>query len=73
MNPGDITKRKRGKDELQHAISLLQSTLESTADGILVVDNAGKAVYFNSRFSSPWQIPQHILDKRDDDAAINHA
>jgi two-component system cell cycle sensor histidine kinase/response regulator CckA len=68
----DITERKRAEEELRQAVSLLQSTFESTADGILLVDRAGKIVSFNSRFVSLWQISQSILDKRDDKAAINH-
>jgi two-component system cell cycle sensor histidine kinase/response regulator CckA len=68
----DITECKRGEQELRRAVSLLQSTFNSTADGILVVDRAGRMVSFNERFSSLWQIPQNILDSRDDDAALAH-
>ncbi len=50
--------------------SLLVATLEATADGILVVDAAGKIARFNERFAQLWRIPQHILDARDDEAAI---
>ena len=68
----NITERKRADEELRRAVSLLQSTLESTGDGILVVDPAGKIVLFNKRFVSLWQIPQSILDTREDEAAISH-
>jgi PAS domain S-box-containing protein len=68
----DITDRKRAETELRRTVSLLQSTFNSTADGILVVDHAGQIVSFNERFSSLWQIPQNILDSRDDDAALAH-
>jgi diguanylate cyclase (GGDEF)-like protein len=50
--------------------SLLLATLEATADGILVVDHAGKIVRFNERFAKLWKIPQAILDTGDDDRAI---
>ena len=50
--------------------SLLLATLEATADGILVVDHAGKIVRFNERFARLWRIPQSILDSGDDDRAI---
>lgn len=50
--------------------SLLLATLEATADGILVVDRAGKIVRFNERFARLWRIPQAVLDSADDDRAI---
>src|SRR5581483_3705375 len=68
----DISERKRAEKELQHAVSLLQSTIESTADGILVVDTGGKIISFNKRFTALWRIPQKVLEKRDDEAAIKH-
>jgi signal transduction histidine kinase len=68
----NITERKRADAELRRAVSLLQSTLESTADGILVVNTAGKIVLFNKRFVSLWQIPQTVLGTREDEAALNH-
>jgi diguanylate cyclase (GGDEF)-like protein len=52
--------------------SLLLATLEATADGILVVDHAGKIVRFNERFAKLWRIPQVILDSGDDDRAIGY-
>lgn len=38
----DITELRKAEDELKRSYSLLDSTLESTADGILVVDNQGE-------------------------------
>ena len=66
----DITERKRGEEELKKSLSLLNSTLESTADGILVVDSEGKIVVFNQRFVEMWQIPQNVVESRDDDKAL---
>ena len=63
---------KQVEEELRRTVSLLKSTLDSTADGILVVDNAGKIVSFNKRFETLWRIPQSVLDKMDDEAAIKH-
>ena len=68
----DIAERKRAEEESRRAVSLLQSTLESTADGILVVDHASRVVSFNERFVSLWRIPQNILDARDDEVTLAH-
>ena len=66
----DITHRKRAEEELKKSLSLLHSTLESTADGILVVDREGKMVVFNQQFVKMWQIPNDIVDSRDDAKAL---
>ena len=43
----DISDRKLAELELETSLSLLQATIESTADGILAVDGGGKVVSFN--------------------------
>lgn len=50
----DITGRKRVEDELRTSVSLLQATLESTGDAILVVDTDGHAVRCNRQFLEMW-------------------
>ncbi|HEX9696204.1 MAG TPA: ATP-binding protein [Actinomycetota bacterium] len=54
----------------QHAVSRLAATLESTADGILVVDDQGRISSFNHTFVDMWRIPQEVIDSRSDEAAI---
>ena len=66
----DITKRKKAEDELKQTLSLLSSTLESTADGILVVDRQGKIVTFNQKFVQMWRIPEGVISSRDDRQAL---
>ena len=61
-----------GGDRSRHADSLLQSTLDSTADGVLVVDRGGKIVFNNRRFADMWRIPPDILEAGDDARAVAH-
>jgi diguanylate cyclase (GGDEF)-like protein len=48
----------------------LRATLESTQDGILVTDLAGRIRNFNQRFARLWQIPDELLLQRNDDAVL---
>ncbi|HEX5030393.1 MAG TPA: PAS domain S-box protein [Candidatus Eisenbacteria bacterium] len=66
----DITERHRVESEHRHAISLLEAALESTADGLLVVDREGRIVRFNERFARMWGIPESVLAARNDDRAL---
>jgi PAS domain S-box-containing protein len=61
----DITERDRAAMELEKSVSLLRATLESTADGILVVDRDGKMVSFNQKFVEIWRLPDSIIASRD--------
>ncbi len=64
--------RKRAEEELKRTVAVLRSTLDSTADGILVVDHGGRVVSFNERFAHLWRIPRPLLTMRDDVALIAH-
>jgi two-component system cell cycle sensor histidine kinase/response regulator CckA len=66
----DITARHRVEAERYNALSLLEAALESTADGLLVVDREGRIVRFNERFTRMWEIPAEILQSRDDQRAL---
>ena len=66
----DVTSRKQTEAELERSLSLLQATLDSTADGLLVVDGAGKIVSYNRKFTEMWRIPVNVLASQDDDAAL---
>ncbi|MDD5761928.1 MAG: PAS domain S-box protein [bacterium] len=67
----DITEGKVVEGDLRKTLALLNATLDSTADGILVVDGAGKIATFNRRFLDMWRIPEEIVASRDDDRAIS--
>ena len=50
--------------------ALLAATLESTVDGILVVDRAGRIVGHNARFASMWRIDRELMTAGDDASVI---
>ena len=56
----------------QQAISLLTATIESTADGILVVNIDGKIVLTNTKFAELWRIPPDVLANGEDDKALEY-
>jgi PAS domain S-box-containing protein len=62
----DVTEWQEAKENLENARSLLEATIESTADGLLVVDLNGKVTAYNQRFLSCWQIPAELAEERDD-------
>ena len=66
--------RTFGPAEVDHrkSLSLLRATLESTADGVLVVDNLGKITTFNQQFAEMWRIPAQVLSSGNDDDALAH-
>lgn len=61
-----------GRENTEAGLSLLAATLESTADGILVVDATGKITSFNRKFAEMWRIPEEIMKSGSDDAALEH-
>lgn len=62
--------RQRAEAALRQNEALLRATLESTADGILVVDFAGKIAGYNERFRTMWRLPADLLATRDDGRAL---
>jgi diguanylate cyclase (GGDEF)-like protein len=58
------------RERLAYDFSLQRATIESTTDGILVVDSRGRWESFNRKFLRMWKIPAEITESRDDDAAL---
>ncbi len=46
---------------LKQTNSLLDATLESTRDGILIIDHFGKIVRYNQNFVQMWHIPKSVI------------
>ena len=62
--------RKAAEEERERSVSLLRATLDSTADGILVVDREGAVVSFNRKFLEMWRIPSELIYARDDERLL---
>ena len=68
----EIGERRRVEEEQAHSLSIVNATLESTADGIMVVDGWRKVVSFNAKFVEMWGIPEAMLATRDDRELLQH-
>lgn len=67
----DITERKRAEDDLKYSVSLLNASLDSTANGILIVNMEGKITQWNRKFAEMWKIPEEILFTYEDAIILN--
>jgi len=67
----DSSDRYQNVADLRDAVSLLNATLESTGDGVLVVNQNGQIVRINKQFLTMWGIPEHVLEARSDDELLS--
>jgi PAS domain S-box-containing protein len=56
----DVTDRWEAMQRLEHTVSMLRSTLEATADGILVGDRDAQVAVLNQRFLALWRLSPDI-------------
>jgi len=63
----NITARKRAEEELQWKTAFLEAQVNSSIDGILVVDDQGGKTLQNQRMADLLGIPQSIADDPDDE------
>jgi signal transduction histidine kinase/ActR/RegA family two-component response regulator len=67
---GEVLERKEAEATLRDREGLLRATLESTGDGILVVDRSGSKTHWNARFREMWHIPLELAEEGKDEAMI---
>src|ERR1035437_9913963 len=58
------------KNKLAQVEARLEVAMESTEEGILMVGQDGRVISFNQKFLELWQVPQHIVDTRQDDQLL---
>jgi diguanylate cyclase (GGDEF)-like protein/PAS domain S-box-containing protein len=69
----DITERKQAEASLRNALSLFESTFESTADGIVVMSlDRKEIVTCNRKFVEMWKVDSDIVIDRNGKRLIEH-
>lgn len=63
--------RVRKKTAIEKKI--LQAILDSTGDGILVINKDGKKIHHNNKFSNMWEMSEEILSRDSNIEMINYA
>jgi PAS domain S-box-containing protein/putative nucleotidyltransferase with HDIG domain len=66
----DITERKQAEEALVFNNIILRTQQESSIDGILVVDENGKILSFNKKFTDMWGIPSELIEARSDEPVL---
>lgn len=68
----EIKQRELSDTNLKKAISLLNATLESTADGICVVNLQNSITIYNQNYLFMWNIPRDLIESRDSIKVMNY-
>jgi diguanylate cyclase (GGDEF)-like protein len=75
----DVSERVSAEMELRNSVrelretsSLLNATLEATADGLLVVGTDRTITSFNSQFAEMWRLPTNLVAARNDHRLVDY-
>jgi len=69
----DITERKGVEETLTWKTAFLEAQVNSSPDGILVIDRQGKTILRNQRMMDIWKLPPQAAEGWDDRAQLEHA
>ena len=56
--------------QLARSVAMMQATLESTFDGIIVTDGSRRVTGFNEKYTKMWRIPRQIMDTAEHPAVL---
>jgi two-component system cell cycle sensor histidine kinase/response regulator CckA len=62
--------RRQAETELRWKTAFLEAQVDSSLDGILVVDDHGKKILQNQCLNELWKIPPEIVGNKDDSAQV---
>ncbi len=57
----EVSQLNKRETQLASSLALLQSTLESTANGIVALSYTGEILSYNQKFIDMWQIPPGVI------------
>ena len=66
----DMTDRKRWERDLEFKNLLLSTQQECSLDGILIVNEDGSILSFNSKFVNIWGVPPKVMETKSDELAL---
>jgi len=66
-----LTRKEQLIANLARKEEVLHATLDSTADGILAVDECGHLITSNRQFAKMWRIPPDLIEAGDDNELLN--
>lgn len=69
----NIQEQRATMSLLEYRTALLEAFNESSNDGILLVDTKGGIISYNNCFVEIWNMPQYIVEAKDDKAALDFA
>ncbi len=69
----DISDRKAAVEELKWKTAFLEAQVESSLDGVLVVDRNSRRILINQRLIDMWYLPQAVLDDQNDETLLRYA
>ncbi|MFA9516041.1 PAS domain S-box protein [Halopenitus sp. H-Gu1] len=67
----DVTERKEFEEKLEYQSSLLEAQMETTIDGLLVVDEDRTVASYNHRFVEMWEIPDEVVETNSDETLLD--
>ncbi len=68
----DLRVQRQTEEALEGHLAELRATLESTGDGILVLDKHGVVRHYNRRFVELWNVPETVLETNSDTDLFAH-
>jgi signal transduction histidine kinase len=61
----DVTEITEANQRLERSLSLIEATLNATADGLLVIDRQGKVTAYNNRLLDLWSLTSGDMEHHD--------